>query len=874
MNDEVLRFFRWSRDQLLNLGRILRRYVDILFGTDVLPTRRLKLVGVGGIALTALLMLWVYVYTILLIPFTPGIETLRKSRIEQPSIVLSADGEVLTHFRRVNREWVSLDQVSDHVVQALVATEDHRFYQHPGVDPVRLAGAIIGTLSGDMQGGSTITQQLARNMFPDRIGRRQTIDRKLKELITAFKIEYVFDKDQILEAYLNTVPFYFGAYGIEMASRTYFSKSAADLDVLESATLVGMLKGTYYYNPVRNPERALERRNVALLQMVKRGFLDEAEFEVNQEQPIRLNFERQREPGSRAPHFTEHVRMWMIDWSDRHGYNVYRDSLVIHTTLDSRMQEMAERAVERQGNALQAVADVEWSMDSPRILASNPARYTGYRRGGFSELWRIRPDLLPSAIRSTREYRSGADAGIDVDVMVDSLLRDDALVDSLRRSMTRLEAGFMAIEPETGHIRAWVGGRDFEQDQYDHVARARRQPGSTFKPFVYARALEEGFTPLDELIDRDVEIQLENGYVWKPQNAGESVSGDAMSLTDGLVYSKNTITVQLANEVGPRDIAALARRMGVNRSELRDVPSIALGTSEVTLFEMVSAYGTFANDGIYREPIIVTHITDRRGRVLEEFAPRERRRLNERSARAVVDMMRGVIDRGTGSRIRSTFGIQHDVAGKTGTTQNGADGWFILMHPNLVAGSWIGFNNPRVTFRTDYWGQGGNNALFVVGDFFRQALQAGVVQGGDERFPPPPEFAEEQSWIASLGASLKDALVNAWQVLFGGDDEGPRQGDTYLSDRNSGDIRIDLDERSDEIADSLTRSERENNRLDSLLERLPSRRAPTAPDTSTGNAENNDDTSPENPDTVPTENDGTEDASSEAALPEDESSVP
>lgn len=833
---ELHLFLLWSRDQLRQLFGKIRWYFEVLFGRETTQRRRLKYLAFGLGASAAVAILWLYVYTLLLIPFTPGIGTLEKSRIEQPSVVLSAEGEVLTHYRRVNREWVPLDAIAESVVQALIATEDHRFYDHPGVDFIRIFGAIGRTLIGDPQGGSTITQQLARNMFPASIGRQRTVTRKLKELITALKIEYAFEKEEILEAYLNTVPFYFGAYGIEMAARTYFAKSAADLDLLESATLVGMLKGTYIYNPVRNPERALSRRNVALQQMVKRGFLSEEQYGEMREEPIRLSFERQPDPGSEAPHFTEHVRLWLIDWADQNDYNIYRDSLTIHTTLDMDLQQAAERAVERQGDALQAVADVEWSLDSPRLLSRDASAYRSFRRANFSQIWRDRPAAARSIARSTAAYRRGIDDGTNADALLDSLLADGAFMDSLKQVKTRLEIGFTALDPKTGWVRAWVGGRNFEEDQYDHVARARRQPGSTFKPFVYARALEEGYEPTDKLEDRVVEIPLENGYVWKPQNAGETVSGNEFTLTDGLIYSKNTITAQLVEDVGAADVARLARRMGVNRSTLRAVPSLALGTSEVSLLEMVSAYGTFADDGVYHEPIYVTRIEDRRGRVLEDFQPTSNRVLRERTARAVVHMMRGVIDRGTGSRIRSTFGIGQDVAGKTGTTQNGMDGWFILMHPNLVAGSWVGFNDPRVTFRTDYWSQGGNNALLVVGDFFRQAIRSELISEPGAEFPPAPEYDEEPSLLARIGGWIRDAALAAWNVFFGGaeEDDSPRQDDTYITDRSSGRLQIDLDdEDTDAVADSLTRLERQRNRLDTLLQSAPD--DPAVTDTAANN---------------------------------------
>ncbi len=803
---------------------VLRRWARTVFGKETPTPTRLREAGRGLAAAFVAAVVLLVIYSFLLIPFTPGIATLRKSKVERPSVVLAADGQVLTRYQRVNREWVPLEDISEHAVQALIATEDHRFYDHPGVDPIRIAGAFTQTLTGDRQGGSTITQQLARNMFPDRIGRVISINRKLKEMITAFKIEIAFTKDEILEAYLNTVPFYFGAYGIEMAARTYFGKSADELDILEAATLVGMLKGTYYYNPVRNPERALERRNVALTQMVKREFLDQAEYEALEEGPIRLQFERQEDEESRAPHFTEHLRLWLIDWADRNDYNIYRDSLVIRTTLDLDLQEMAEAAVRRQGDALQAVADVEWASDDIRLVSRNAAAYQSFRRSvrPFDHFWASRPSVVRSFVRGTVAYRSGVAAGIDEETMLDSLLARPAFMDSLRREKTRVQAGFVALDPQTGHVRAWVGSRDFDDDQYDHVARARRQPGSTFKPFVYARALEEGYRPDDTIVDQDVEIPLEGGEIWRPANAGETVSGNPITLTEGLVHSMNTITAQLVDDVGAGDVARLARRMGVNRSDLRAVPSLALGTSEVSLLEMTSAYGTFAADGVYHEPLMVVRIEDRQGRVLEEYAPTSRRALSQNVARTTLDILRGVVNRGTAARVRTTFGIDADVAGKTGTTQYGADGWFILMHPQLVAGSWIGFNDPRVIFRSDYWGQGGNNALLVVGDFFSQAVRTGALERG-VAFPPAPEIEDEVSLPARVFGWIRDRVVAAWEALFGGGDEDDpiQQGDTYMADRQTGAVQIDIDEDTDEFVDSLNRMERRRNRLDSLIQELP-----------------------------------------------------
>lgn len=799
------------------IAGVIRRYTAVIFGPGQTRGRRLRY-AIGALtAIFGTVAVLILAYAILLIPFTPGISTLKRSKVERPSVVLSADGEVITRFLRVNREWVPLEEVSDHVVEALIATEDHRFYKHPGIDPIRILGAGLSTVLGERQGGSTLTQQLARNMFPDEIGRSVSLTRKLKEIVTAIKIELTYSKDEILEAYLNTVPFYFGAYGIEMAARTYFDKSADDLDVLESATLVGMLKGTYYYNPVRNPERALRRRNVALQQMVRRGFLDEEDYEEMQEAPIELRFERQEREPSRAPHFTEHLRIWLTEWADRRDYNIYRDSLVIYTTLDMDLQEIAERAVERQGAMLQTIAEVEWGRGPIRLVSENPAGYAGLHGSvePFGHLWNSRPELERAFVRQTGAYRDAVGSGVDEGTAIDSLLALPNFRDSLRAEKTRLQVGFVAMDPETGQVKAWVGSRDFDNDQYDHVARARRQPGSTFKPFVYARALQEGYLPDDELVDQEVEIPLENGYVWRPQNAGETVSGQPMTVAEGLIYSKNTITAQLVHDVGARDVARLAQRMGVNRSELRPVPSIALGTSEVSLLEMVAGYSTFASLGTYREPLLITRIEDRHGNVIEEFEPRSRRVLSETIASAVVDMMRSVVDRGTGRRIRTTFGIRADVAGKTGTTQGGADGWFILMHPSLVAGSWVGFNDPRIRFRTDFWGQGGNNALLVVGDFFRQAIRNGALDITDAEFPPAPELDHRPSILVRIGRWIRDVAISVWNELFGPDDEDqPPQGETFVARPSNGSIQIDDSEAE---ADSLNRLERARHRLDTLF---------------------------------------------------------
>ncbi|MFN3596540.1 MAG: transglycosylase domain-containing protein [Rubricoccaceae bacterium] len=716
--------------------------------------------GAAGLG-TALLLL---VLTVLVLwPLTPGAGALRTAHAAQPAIAVSADGVELTRFDRLNRDWVALEDVAPPVIDALIATEDRRFYRHGGIDWYRTLGAALRTALGDRQGGSTITQQLARNLYPEEIGRRASLGRKLKEAVTAVKIEAVHDKDDILEIYLNTVPFLYEAYGIEMAARTYFGRSAATLDTTQAALLVGMLKGTSYYNPVRNPERALERRNVVLGLMAREGHIPPQRLEALRAVPLRLQFARQPVRPSRAPHFTEHVRAVAGAWAARNGYSLHADGLVIHTTLDYRLQQAAEQAVRTFGDALQAVADVEWGRAHAGLLGRTTTPYQRAARATepFAHFWAARPDVTAAFIRESAEFARARAAGADSARALDSLRADPDFMRRLRQAKTRLEIGLTAIDPRTGAVRVWVGGRDLARGGYDHVARAQRQPGSTFKPFVFARALEEGYTPEDRLRDTDVEILLTDGSTWRPSNAG-TISGEEMTLRAALEQSTNTVAAQLVERVGPRDVARVARRMGVVQSRLEAVPSIALGTSEVTLLEMTSAFATIADEGRYRAPLVISRIEDREGNVLATFEAPPRQALAPDVSLTLLDMMRGVVTRGTARRVRSDFGVRGDLAGKTGTTQDGADGWFLLMHPELVAGAWVGFDDPRVTFRSTYWEQGGNNALRVVGDFFRTAQRQGLVSPR-AAFPPAPEIQRRgfvhrlETWIADAVGSLRGA---------------------------------------------------------------------------------------------------------------------
>ncbi|UCU97271.1 penicillin-binding protein 1A [Acidovorax radicis] len=698
------------------------------------PQRLLSLRS--GCWLLAALPVALLLYALALVPFTPSITDIRKAKSELPAQLMSADGKLLAEYRWANREWVPLDKISPNVVNALIATEDHRFYDHFGLDWRRTASSVLLTLRGDTQGGSTITQQLARNLFPEEIGRSRTLTRKLKEAITAVKIEASYSKDEILETYLNTVPFLYNAFGIEMAARTYFDKSAGKLNVVESATLIGMLKGTAYYNPVTQPERAQARRNTVLAQMVKRGKLTAKELDALEKRPLKINFERQTEVMGPAPHFAQQLRKQLIGWADANGYNLYADGLVIRSTIDSRLQNYANQAVARQGRALQDVADKAW------------ARKDGWGPGN---------ELVQALVRESAEYRAAQDKGTPPDEALHTLLADDTFMQKLRLEKTRVQAGFLAQDPVNGHVLAWVGSRDFGIDPFDHVAAARRQPGSTFKPFVYGAAFAQGASPTDTLMDSAVEIPLGGGRVWRPTD-GRAPSDEPMTLADGLAYSKNTITAQVMQQVGPARVAEVARALGVRQSPLEEVPSLALGTSPVTLKEMITAYCSIVNLGRYVEPVLITSIEDKNGKVLETFAKSTPEQVfDARASQTLRNTMRGGVDRGTATAIRSRYGIQADVAGKTGTTQDNTDGWFILMNARVVAGAWAGFNDGRITLRSDYWGQGARSALPMVGEFMQQGLRAKVING-NERFvdefdvPPPADtsLGSMREWIRGL----------------------------------------------------------------------------------------------------------------------------
>ncbi len=735
---------------------------------------------ITGLLLIGTLAFGTYIWS--LTDDVPSTERLENPSMELATVAYTADGEELARYATQNRSWAPYDSISQHVVHALIATEDRRFYRHWGVDPKGIAAATVDILTGGFRGASTITQQLARNLYNEEVGRAVTIERKLKEMVTSVELERRYTKREVLEMYLNTVSFGYNAYGIEAAARTYFGVPAKELDALQAATLAGMLKATSYYNPLRNPKNAKQRRNVVLQLMERQGYLDEAFYEEHKDEPVNAEYHSAELYNSLAPYFAEHVRNVLTEWSrdpdhPLSEYDVYGDGLRVYTTIDSKLQAMARAAVEDQASALQKVVGYEWSQEDSTVYSTTLADYQDLEPGvdyePFKHFWAQDTTVLKSALRTTARYDTLRERGLDEEEVLTQLRSDTTLVDSLKALKTRLGAGLVSLDPRNSHVKVWVGGRNFKTEKYDKVGISRRQPGSTFKPFTYTAAIDNGYSPYDKVkdstftwehpaavtpeVDTTKADSAQKDSTWSPQNYDGSSSGQMLTLSQGLANSVNTVTARLALDINPRTVVQYARQMGIRESTLHAVPSIALGTKNVTLLEMATAYSTLANGGLYNEPVSVTRIEDRYGNVVWESSPSPSEALSERTAYTVVDMMRGVIDYGTGQRIRTQFELgDYDLAGKTGTTQRSADTWFMLMYPELVSGAWMGFDDQRVTFRTSWWGQGAHSALFLVGDFYRRIAKSDSVSLLKEEtsFPMVEEYAAPEDTTGTQDGGL------------------------------------------------------------------------------------------------------------------------
>lgn len=695
----------------------------------------------------------------------PPLEQLENPKTNLATQIISADGEILgKFFYNDNRTPISFDELPPHLVEALVATEDERFYAHSGID-FRGTFRAIAYL-GKRGGASTITQQLARQLFVGVRSRNkvQAITQKIKEWVLAVKLERRYTKEEILAMYLNIYDFGYQADGIQSAAKIYFNKTPMTLSMEEAATLVGMLKNSSLFNPKRRPEMTQKRRNVVFQQMFRNKFISEAERDSLQRQPLTLDFTPDSHREGLATYFRTYVQQYMQQWvkenpkADGERYDIYRDGLRIYTTIDSRLQALGEQAMEQHMKKLQAEFFLQ---NTPDLNPTAP--FLELREGEIDT-------LLERSARRSERWRALRASGKDEESIwasfkvptpmtvfswkgdIDTVMTP---LDSMRYYKHYLRAAMMSMDPVNGHVKTWIGGFDYTHFQYDQVRQGRRQIGSTFKPFLYATAIDQlRLSPCDILPDALFCIEpmkFGNVEAWCPKNSGDKY-GQMRTLKNALANSVNTVSARLMDKVGPTPVVNLAKKMGIT-SYLPRVPSIALGTPDISLFEMVGAYSTFANKGIYVKPITITRIEDKNGTVLFEISPETRDVISEESAFVTLNLLKGVTEGGSGQRLRHNvaeenyayqavvtgypYEFTNPIAGKTGTTQNHSDGWFMGMVPNLVTGVWVGGEDRAVHFDNIAYGQGASMALPIWALFMKSVYDNPTLAISQEDFEAP-----------------------------------------------------------------------------------------------------------------------------------------
>lgn len=685
-SDEMKKYFNDAayREQLLQRSRgFFRKYRYYFFG----------LMGV--------LLLLSIVYYQYIISGLPSLEELENPKPELATKVYSIDGEILgTFYSTKNRSYVTYNQIPQSVIDALISTEDKNFYSHWGVTPWRFLRALVKNVFAFRlkEGASTITQQLARNLYGFQQADENVFDkatRKFREFFTSVELEKNFTKKEIIEMYLNEIYFGRSVYGISAAAGTYFGKQVEELTLGESAMLIAILNGPAYFDPLRHPERALARRDLVLALMVQEGRLTQELADMVKSEPL-VYSSNEEAPLGLAPHFVEYIRQQMRDKAEKYGFNIYKEGLSVYTTLDSRMQTYANRAVDEHLTEKQEQFNKIWSWN---------------RRGAVLE------KIVDRAARQSSIYRRA----VNKDSVLAALKNDTVFIDSVKQIAQSIEVGFVAIDPKTGGIRAMVGGRNYRTFRYglNHVTQIRRQPGSSFKPFVYTVAIDNGYPPSYELNNQPITINMEDGTEWRPQNFEGDVGGKS-TMRNALTNSLNLVTVRVITDlVTPDQVVDYAARLGI-KSPIPPYYSIALGTAQVTPLEMTSAFGVFANEGVQVEPNSIIKIEDKDGNVLEENIPERKEVLSKETAYIMTNMMEDVINLGSGLRIRNFF--HYPAAGKTGTTQDYADAWFVGYTPQLAAGAWVGFDDQSVNFNSAD-GQGGRAAAPLFGRFMKYVYE-------------------------------------------------------------------------------------------------------------------------------------------------------
>ncbi|MFM9403143.1 transglycosylase domain-containing protein [Myroides odoratimimus] len=677
--------------------------------------------------------------------------------------IISSDGKTIGKFYLENRVPVKYEDLPEYLVNALIATEDERFKEHSGIDARGTLRAI--TSVGSSGGASTITQQLAKLLFHGEGSRSlpKRITQKAKEWVIAVKLERQYTKEEILTMYLNKADFVNNAVGIRSATRIYMGKEPKDLTIDEAAMFVGMLQNPAYFNPVRRPELVHKRRNVVLHQMARNGFISKEESVKLQELPLALNFTPESHREGIATYFREYLRDYMRRWvkenpkKDGTTYDIYRDGLKIYVSIDSRMQKYGEEAVEAHIANLQEefFIDQKNNKMAPFYkINQQEVDNIMMRAMKTSERWR----QMKEQGKSESDIIKSFDVKTEMRIFSWKGERDTVMTpkDSIRYYKHFLQAGMMAMEPQTGHIKAWVGGINYKHFQYDHVGQGARQVGSTFKPFVYATAIEQlHYSPCDSIIDSPFTMPKGRYGIsrdWSPQNSNRSYRG-IMTLKQALAGSVNTITAKLMDKVGPKAVVNMCRDLGIS-GDIPQSPAIALGAVDITVSDMVAAYSTFANQGIYVKPIFITRIADKNGVILFNAIPETKDVVSKDVAYAIIKLLEGVTESGSGVRLRTTwqgagykrvtghpYKFTNPIAGKTGTSQNNSDGWFIGMVPNLATGVWVGNDDRAAHFRTMTYGQGATLALPIWGIFMNKCYADKSLEVAKSGFPVPEHLS-------------------------------------------------------------------------------------------------------------------------------------
>lgn len=676
-----------------------------------------------------------------------------KKDIVMPSLnvaseVYTADSVLIGRYFEEDRDPVAFDSISPNVIHALVATEDARFYKHSGVDFISIFSGAVSTIQGDKRGGSTITQQLAKNLYRTRYNKSQgflgkipgvkIIITKFKEWMTAYKLESKYEKNEILTMYLNTVSFGNNAYGIKSAGIRYFNKLPNQLTVPEAAVLVGMLKGTTLYNPMRNPEKSLARRNTVLAQMQKEGYLKADEATNYAKVPLKLHVNNQDNKGINDSYLRTAVERWLEKWSEENEINIYTAGLKIYTTIDSRMQDIAVEAVNKQMKELQRRLDNTWGKELPwrdksGAVIPNFLEDKMRKLPIYSELMKHykSEELVFQELNKPKKMTVFTWDG-DKEVQMSSM-------DSLKHYLTMLNTGMMALQPKTGEIKVWVGGINHLYYKFDHVNQSKRQAGSTFKPFVYMAALEQGMAPCDTYDDIPVRIDFVNKKgekeTWEPKNADWNFSHRTMSLRWAMARSLNSVTAQLTRDLGWDKVVEMAHKLGID-SHLESVPSVGLGSNDVTVYEMVKAYAVFMNEGKTIDPLLVSRIYDSEGKLIASFEAKQKQVVTPENAWLMTYMLRGTIEepRGTSQALWEwdLFKNNNQIGGKTGTSSDYVDGWYMGVTKDLIAGVWVGCDEQSIHFKNSHTGEGSKTALPIYATFMEELYKQpalGVTMG-------------------------------------------------------------------------------------------------------------------------------------------------